>query len=92
MNDKMDLTTVEGLADLINSDTEQQRRLAIQQMGGGLSQLYEQWRKEMIKVLAHIEAFIDFGDDEEDIGEETYNNVCQRYVLLRFGEHVGFCM
>lgn len=48
---RMDLTAVEGLADLIHAETEQQRRLALLQMEGSLAKLYERWRENLIKVL-----------------------------------------
>ena len=65
----MDLTEAEGLADLIDSETSEQRKYALRQMEGNLKNLYETWREELIKVLAYLEAYIDFPD--EDIPEET---------------------
>lgn len=63
-NGKMDLTEVEGLADLIHAETELQRRQAIIQADGHLSKLYKKWRKQLIRNIAHIEAYIDFSEDE----------------------------
>ena len=54
----------EGLADLIAAETEQQRRLALRQMQGGLKELYEGWRAELVRAGAHLEACIDFADEE----------------------------
>lgn len=68
-NGKMDLTEAEGLADLIDSETSEQQKYAMRQMEGGLKNLYEGWREELIKVLAYMEAYIDFPD--EDIPEDT---------------------
>lgn len=68
-NGKMDLTEAEGLADLIDSETSEQQKYAMRQMEGSLKNLYENWREEMVKVLAHLEAYIDFPD--EDIPEDT---------------------
>ena len=71
---KLGLVEVEALADLIVADTSYQRLQALRQMDGRLSDLYEGWRKELIKGLAHAEAVIDFGDDEDldddDLGFE----------------------
>lgn len=64
-NDKLDLAEVEGLADLIAAETEAQRRQALRQMDGGLSRTVEAWRGRLVRALAHIEAEIDF--PEEDI-------------------------
>ena len=50
-NGKMDLTSVEGLADLINAETESQRRQALRQMDGHLAELYEGWRHEIITAM-----------------------------------------
>ena len=63
-NSKLDLTEVEGLADLIDAETEVQRRQALRQMQGELGRLYESWRVDLIKSLAHVEAVIDFADEE----------------------------
>lgn len=63
-NGKMDLTEVEGLADLIHSETEFQRRQALIQADGHLSKLYNNWRVQLIRNIAHLEAFIDFSEDE----------------------------
>ena len=75
LNGKMDLTAAEGLADLIEAETEMQHKQAIGQLGGGLEKIYEQWRKELLKIISLIEAYIDFPD--EDIPEETINGVRQ---------------
>lgn len=63
-NGKLDLTSVEGLADLINADTEAQRRQALRQMEGALGLLYEDWRGRLIRLLAYAEAEIDFPDED----------------------------
>lgn len=63
-NGKMDLLEAEGLADLIDAETTSQRDQALRQMGGALSALYEDWRARLIKALAHLEADIDFSDEE----------------------------
>ena len=68
-NGKMDLTQIEGLADLIDAETEIQKKQAMRQMQGELSEFYESWRKKLISIMANIEAYIDFPD--EDIPEST---------------------
>ncbi|XP_022087007.1 tRNA modification GTPase GTPBP3, mitochondrial-like [Acanthaster planci] len=64
LNGKLDLTEVEGLGDLIHAETEAQRRQALRQMEGDLGKLYEAWRWRLVKCVAHVEAFIDFSEDE----------------------------
>ena len=68
-NGKMDLTQAEGLADLIDAETAEQQKYAMRQMEGGLKNLYESWREELLTVMAYLEAYIDFPDEE--IPEDT---------------------
>ncbi|XP_074834453.1 5-taurinomethyluridine-[tRNA] synthase subunit GTPB3, mitochondrial [Carettochelys insculpta] len=63
-NGKLGLTEVEGLGDLIHAETEAQRRQALRQMEGELAQLYQRWSEELTKALAHVEAFIDFSEED----------------------------
>lgn len=70
---KFDLTEAEGLADLIAAETEQQRRQALRQMDGALSARYERWREALVKTLAHLEAVIDFS--EEDLPRDLFERV-----------------
>lgn len=63
-NGKLDLTAVEGLADLVNAETEAQRRQALRQMQGELGRLYEVWRQRLIGAVANVEATIDFSDED----------------------------
>ena len=63
-NNKLDLTQVEALADLINSETEAQRYQAIKQLGGELSKKIKILSEKILKILANVEATIDFVDDE----------------------------
>jgi tRNA modification GTPase len=62
-NGKLDLTRVEGLADLIGAETEAQRRQAFRQMKGLLGDCAERWRQRMTEALALVEAVIDFPDE-----------------------------
>jgi tRNA modification GTPase len=64
-NGKLDLTEVEGLADLVAAETEMQRRQALRQAGGRLCRTYELWRGQLIRARAMIEAEIDFAEDED---------------------------
>ncbi|MGK2872550.1 MAG: tRNA uridine-5-carboxymethylaminomethyl(34) synthesis GTPase MnmE [Alphaproteobacteria bacterium] len=63
-NGKLDLTAVEGLADLVAAETEAQRRQALRQMEGRLGALYEEWRVRLLQSQAYLEADIDFTDEE----------------------------
>jgi tRNA modification GTPase len=68
-NGRLDLTEVEGLADLVYAETEAQRRQAYRQLSGFLGKRAEAWRGELIRALALVEARIDFSD-EGDVPEE----------------------
>ncbi len=64
LNGKVDLTAAEGLLDLVEAETAAQRRQALRQMEGGLARLYEDWRTRLVRALAHLEAEIDFADED----------------------------
>jgi tRNA modification GTPase len=64
---RLDLAEAEGLADLIAAETEAQRRQAIRLAEGGLGRLIEQWRSQLLQLAAHVEAAIEFGEEEEDV-------------------------
>src|SRR6202790_3165502 len=68
-NGRLDLTAVEGLADLIAAETQAQRRLAFRQLKGLIGDRAEAWRRRLIEALALVEAWIDFSD-EADVPEE----------------------
>lgn len=63
-NGKLDLAEAEGLADLVDAETEGQRRQALRQRRGALSAVYEGWRGRLIEAAALIEAEIDFPDED----------------------------
>jgi tRNA modification GTPase len=63
-NGKLDLAQAEGLADLIDAETDAQRAQALRQMQGALSRVYEDWRARLISAMALLEAEIDFPDED----------------------------
>ncbi|MFK7836953.1 MAG: tRNA uridine-5-carboxymethylaminomethyl(34) synthesis GTPase MnmE [Sulfitobacter sp.] len=63
-NEKLDLAQVEGLADLIDAETEGQRKQALRVLSGHLGDLVEGWRADLIRAAALLEATIDFADEE----------------------------
>lgn len=86
---KLSLTEVEGLADLIRAETEAQRRQALRQLDGELSQLCQGWAKTLTKALAYVEAYIDFGEDdnlEEGVLEQADREV--RALEVALGSHL----
>lgn len=68
-NGRLDLSQVEGLADLIDAETDAQRRQAQRVLAGQLGDLAESWRQDLIRAASLIEATIDFAD--EDIPEDV---------------------
>ncbi|MEM7243250.1 MAG: tRNA modification GTPase, partial [Pseudomonadota bacterium] len=63
-NEELDLAQVEGLADLIEAETEAQRKIALRVMQGGLSEKVADWRQDLIRAVSLIEATIDFADED----------------------------
>ena len=99
-NGKMDLTAAEAVADLIHAETESQRLQALKQMDGALFHLYEDWKDKIAKLLALLEADLDFSDQDlpddlllkirpnmTDVMNEIYNHINdgRRGELLRDG-------
>jgi len=72
-HDKLDLAQVEGIADLIAAETEMQRRQALRQAEGVLSRRLETWRTDLARVLARLEAYIDFPD--EDLPQQLLSSI-----------------
>ncbi len=64
LNDKLDLVQAEAIADLTAAETEAQRRQALRQLDGELGALYRGWSARLLRVLAHLEAAIDFPDED----------------------------
>ena len=64
LNGKLDLTQAEGLGDLIAAETAAQRRQALGQMEGGFARIAEDWARHLTRTLAHVEAAIDFPDED----------------------------
>lgn len=79
LNGKMDLADVDGLAALLDAQTERQRRAALQSMTGRDSRIYDTWRAQMVEISAYAAAILDYADDElptnigEKIREKTQN-------------------
>ncbi|KAG5635346.1 hypothetical protein H0H81_011649 [Sphagnurus paluster] len=78
---RMDLTQVEGLKDLINAETEGQRRIALRAAGGTARAQFDELRTGIIGCLANVEALIDFGEGE-DIEEGVYDQARSRAQAL----------
>lgn len=81
LNGRMDLTQVEGLADLIDAETEAQRRQALLHLEGKLGQATERWREEGIDILALLEATLDFAD-EGDVASDLDAAALARLTIL----------
>lgn len=95
LNGKMDLADIDGLAALLDAQTERQRRAALQSMTGRDSRIYDTWRAQMVEIAAYAAAILDYADDElptnigEKIREKTqklYNEIdsaISRYAASR---------
>ncbi|MGI9478091.1 MAG: tRNA uridine-5-carboxymethylaminomethyl(34) synthesis GTPase MnmE [Hyphomicrobiaceae bacterium] len=82
VNGKLDLTAAEGLADLIDAETEAQRQQAISLAAGHLATLYDGWRNRLIECQALVESAIDFSD-EGDVSDGAIQAATQRATALR---------
>ena len=89
INNKMDLTAIEAMGDLINAQTVLQHNQALSQMDGSLNKLYLSWRKSLIELVAYLEADIDFA--EEDIPDDVLKNINEKIekLLVEMNEHIN---
>jgi tRNA modification GTPase len=89
LNDKLDLTQAEAVADLAAAETEAQRRQALRQLDGALGALYRGWSERLLRLLAHMEAAIDFPD--EDLPPEIEAEVAEGTAGLaaEIGTHLA---
>jgi len=72
-NGRINLLKAESIADLISSETEIQRKQALKIMSGQSSEKFNNWREKLLKILSHIEAKIDFPD--ENLPKNTIENI-----------------
>jgi tRNA modification GTPase len=80
-NGRIDLTEAEGLADLIEAETESQRRHALALAEGGLRRQIEQWQERLVALSARAEAAIDYVDDDEVRSEDSPSDDCVALAL-----------
>ena len=78
-NNRMDISKVEGLADLIDSETEAQRMQALRVLSGELGNLTNYWRDKLVRAASLIEATIDFADEEvpENVSDEVIDIIAE---------------
>ncbi len=87
-NGKLDLTSLEGIADLVDAETEAQRRQAVLQSEGRLGAVFADWRTRLVRELAYFEAEIDF-PDEDDVPVDLITAAVVRIRAL-IGDMSGF--
>ena len=93
-NGKINLLKAEGIADLVSAETEIQRKQAVEIMSGKSSDKFTSWRAKLLKILAHVEAKIDFPDEDlpKDILDEiqkTSNQVSKEIEKVLDDQKVG---
>ncbi|KAK1065997.1 mitochondrial splicing system protein [Friedmanniomyces endolithicus] len=74
LNERLDLTQVEALGDVLAATTEQQRRLSVRGTTGGLAKRYEAWRQQLLYARGELEALIDFSEDQHF--DESPSELC----------------
>lgn len=80
-NGRIDLTEAEGLADLLEAETEQQRRAALSLVGGALSRQVEAWQSRVLDLSAQAEATIDYVGDEQETSIDFARLVAEAQAL-----------
>ncbi|MCF3637764.1 tRNA uridine-5-carboxymethylaminomethyl(34) synthesis GTPase MnmE [Komagataeibacter intermedius] len=82
---RLDLMQAEGIADLIDAETEAQRRQALAQVDGAQSRLYQEWADRLRVLLAHQEALIDFPDEElpPEVEQELVNGLRALHATMQ---------
>jgi tRNA modification GTPase len=88
-NGRIDLTAAEAIADLIAAETEAQREQALAQMVGGLSRLYDGWANRLSRTLAHLEADIDFPDEDLPDGVASLVKPDINQVAFEISQHIN---
>lgn len=91
LNDRLDLSQVESLSDVLDAETEQQRRAAVRGNSGVRGQIYDGWRDELLLARGEIEALIDFSEDQhfDESPRELLRNVTAmvQRILRSIGQH-----
>ncbi|KAJ4389234.1 mitochondrial splicing system protein [Gnomoniopsis smithogilvyi] len=91
LNDRLDLSQVEALSDVLDAETEQQRRAAVRGNSGIRGQIYDAWREELLLARGEIEALIDFSEDQhfDESPRELLRNVTAmvQRILLAIDQH-----
>jgi tRNA modification GTPase len=88
-NGKIDLTAAEAVADLIDAETQAQKIQALSQMGGALESLYNDWTERLKKTLAHLEADIEFPDEDMPDGIAPEVTTATQKLITEIAEHLN---
>jgi tRNA modification GTPase len=89
LNGKLDLLQAEAIADLAAAETDAQRRQALRQLDGELGSRYYGWRDRLTRVLAHLEAAIDFPDEDLPPGIEARILDESTHLLAEIEHHLA---
>jgi tRNA modification GTPase len=88
-NERLDLAQVEGLSDLIEAETEAQRRQALRVLSGALGERAESWRSQLIRAAALLEATIDFAEEEVPVDVSPEVNALLDSVLSELEREIA---
>lgn len=85
MHNRLDLTQVEALGDILSATTEQQRRLSVRGTTNTLAKRYETWRQQLLYARGELEALIDFSEDQhfDESPAELCASVSKQVLVLR---------
>lgn len=82
MNGRIDLTAAEGLAELLAAETRDDHARAIRMAEGGLGRIVERWRETILTLSARVEAWIEFGETEDDVGAASLDLTAELRALF----------
>ncbi|WP_323781609.1 tRNA uridine-5-carboxymethylaminomethyl(34) synthesis GTPase MnmE [Thalassovita sp.] len=88
-NGRLDLAQVEGLADLIEAETEAQRRQALRVLSGDLGNRAEEWRRDLIRAASLLEATIDFADEDIPVDVSPEVNELLDLVIATLSDEIA---
>ncbi|KAI1214820.1 uncharacterized protein F4807DRAFT_9491 [Annulohypoxylon truncatum] len=90
LNDRLDLAQVEALSETLAAETEQQRRAAVRGSSGSLGRTYEDWRQQLLRARAEMEALIDFSEDQhfDESPASLVSNVTEQVKQILQSIHV----
>lgn len=87
-NDRLDVTQVQGLGNLIDAETERQRKTAVRVLDGAVGEMVRSWRRDLVEAAAYLEATIDFADEDVPVDVRPAVRDLLRGVIFKIDEQI----